>query len=120
MRAKLRAVLLELTKEQKRMATRRTSESARSTQPPTTELPDDKRPARKGAMKPGAPAVTAAPAAAAPVEISPDARRGMIAEAAYLRAEQRGFVPGYELEDWIAAESEVDALLEAEHTRRPQ
>lgn len=102
------------------MATRRTTESARSTQPPAGELPTEKRPVRKGAPKPGAPAASAGPAAAAPVEISPEARRGMIAEAAYLRAERRGFVPGYELEDWIAAESEVDALLEAENTRRPQ
>ena len=30
-----------------------------------------------------------------------------IAVAAYYRAEQRGFEPGHELEDWIAAEKEV-------------
>lgn len=34
-------------------------------------------------------------------------RRAMVAEAAYFRAERRGFVPGHELEDWLAAESEV-------------
>jgi hypothetical protein len=34
-----------------------------------------------------------------------------IAEAAYLRAEQRGFEPGHEIEDWLAAEKEIDALL---------
>lgn len=38
-------------------------------------------------------------------------RRQMIAEAAYLRAERRGFTPGGELEDWLTAEAEVDALL---------
>ena len=27
--------------------------------------------------------------------------------AAYFRAERRGFVPGYEIEDWLAAEAEV-------------
>ncbi|HTW39046.1 MAG TPA: DUF2934 domain-containing protein [Steroidobacteraceae bacterium] len=37
----------------------------------------------------------------------------MIAKAAYLRAERRGFVPGFEDEDWLAAEKEVDALLSA-------
>jgi hypothetical protein len=37
----------------------------------------------------------------------------MIAEAAYFRAEQRGFVPGSELEDWLAAEIEVEDLLAA-------
>ena len=37
----------------------------------------------------------------------------MIAEAAYLRAERRGFDTGHEEEDWLAAEKEVDALLSA-------
>jgi hypothetical protein len=37
----------------------------------------------------------------------------MIAESAYLRAERRGFAPGNEVEDWCAAEREVDALLSA-------
>jgi hypothetical protein len=39
----------------------------------------------------------------------------MIAEGAYLRAERRGFAPGHEQEDWLAAEAEVDALLKARH-----
>ncbi|HUN73968.1 MAG TPA: DUF2934 domain-containing protein [Steroidobacteraceae bacterium] len=62
-------------------------------------------------------AATATRTAAAPapphVSVSADARRGMIAKAAYLRAERRGFVPGFEDEDWLAAEKEVDALLSA-------
>ena len=33
------------------------------------------------------------------------------AEAAFFRAEKRGFSPGHEMEDWLAAESEVDAKL---------
>jgi hypothetical protein len=37
----------------------------------------------------------------------------MIAEGAYLRAERRGFLPGFEEEDWLTAEREVDALLSA-------
>ena len=41
----------------------------------------------------------------------PEQRAALIAEAAYFRAERRGFVPGHETEDWLAAESEVDALL---------
>jgi hypothetical protein len=45
--------------------------------------------------------------------VSEDVRRGMIAEGAYLRAERRGFAPGYEEMDWLAAEAEVDALLKA-------
>ena len=35
-------------------------------------------------------------------------REARIAEAAYWRAEQRGFAPGYELEDWLHAEKEID------------
>ena len=31
---------------------------------------------------------------------------GRIAEAAYYKAMERGFEPGYEMEDWLAAESE--------------
>jgi hypothetical protein len=42
-------------------------------------------------------------------------RLRMIAEAAYFRAEQRGFVPGSELADWLAAEIEVDALFGEEN-----
>jgi hypothetical protein len=33
----------------------------------------------------------------------------MIAQLAYFRAEQRGFAPGGELQDWLDAEAEVDA-----------
>jgi hypothetical protein len=35
----------------------------------------------------------------------------MIAEEAYLRAQRRDFLPGHELEDWLAAEAEVDRRL---------
>jgi len=35
----------------------------------------------------------------------------MIATTAYLRAEQRGFASGHELEDWLQAEAEVDQVL---------
>lgn len=36
----------------------------------------------------------------------------MIAVTAYHKAEQRGFVPGYELTDWLEAEHEVRATLQ--------
>jgi hypothetical protein len=45
-------------------------------------------------------------------------RDRQIAEAAYYRAAARGFVPGDELEDWLAAEREVDARLADEAHRR--
>lgn len=34
----------------------------------------------------------------------------MVSEAAYYQAEKRGFVPGNEMEDWVAAEAEIEAL----------
>ena len=34
-----------------------------------------------------------------------------IAEAAYYRAEQRGFQPGFETDDWLAAEAEISARM---------
>ena len=37
----------------------------------------------------------------------PARRRALIAEAAYYRAERRGFAPGHELEDWLQAEAEL-------------
>jgi len=43
--------------------------------------------------------------------VTPEGRWKMIAEAAFFRAEQRGFEPGGEIADWLAAEMEVDALL---------
>jgi Protein of unknown function (DUF2934) len=58
--------------------------------------------------------------AQANVAVSDELRRAMISEAAYLRAEQRGFASGYELEDWLLAEREVDALLSANHGAAPQ
>jgi hypothetical protein len=31
-----------------------------------------------------------------------------IAEIAYLKAESRGFIPGYEVDDWLASEQEYN------------
>jgi Protein of unknown function (DUF2934) len=40
-----------------------------------------------------------------------DERRIMICEAAYYLAEHRGFEAGHEIEDWLVAESQIDAVL---------
>ena len=37
-----------------------------------------------------------------------DSREARIAEAAYWRAERRGFTPGGEIDDWLEAEKEID------------
>ncbi|HME40328.1 MAG TPA: DUF2934 domain-containing protein [Steroidobacteraceae bacterium] len=44
----------------------------------------------------------------------PENRRACIAAAAYRKAEQRGFAPGHELDDWLAAENDVDQRLAGE------
>lgn len=46
-----------------------------------------------------------------PLVASESERRGMIETAAYLRAEQRNFEAGHEMEDWAAAEAEVNNRL---------
>ena len=79
------------------MATRR------STDPPARHAP---RPSARVRRPPTEPARLA---------LTPEARRAMISEGAYLRAERRGFEPGHETEDWLAAEAEVDALLRVSH-----
>ncbi len=50
-----------------------------------------------------------------PVAVGPTERHHRIAEAAYLRAERRGFPPGCELQDWLEAEADVDKPLTQVH-----
>lgn len=50
--------------------------------------------------------------------VTPEQRYQMICDAAYFRAERRGFIGGSAEQDWIDAEMEVDQLLCA--VRAPQ
>jgi hypothetical protein len=59
----------------------------------------------------GMPDPYASTAALAAELYGEQARHAMIAEAAYFRALRRGFVPGHELDDWLAAEAQVDTAL---------
>lgn len=43
--------------------------------------------------------------------MDPERRTAMISEAAYYFAESRGFEPGHELDDWLAAQEQIDAAL---------
>lgn len=43
--------------------------------------------------------------------VAKEIRHLMIAEAAYYRAEARGFADGYELDDWLEAEAEIDQTI---------
>jgi 4-alpha-glucanotransferase len=46
-----------------------------------------------------------------PAELPPQERREMVAVAAYYLAEQRGFAPGKDVDDWLRAEQYIDAML---------
>ncbi len=100
------------------MATRRPTDTRRTADTPK-EIPKVIKAQEAGATR--APAArTPAPRVTDPAprnrgSISVDARRAMVAQSAYLRAERRGFAPGGEEQDWLAAEAEVDALLKARH-----
>lgn len=67
----------------------------------------------KRAAKPRATATTASKRtrSVADVSVTGEQRKRMIREAAYFRAARRGFAPGDEMADWLAAESEVDGLI---------
>ena len=65
------------------------------------------KPARRKAKPKVRPAMDEAAASG----IDPDIRRQLVAREAYLLAERRGFAPGREFEDWVAAEALVDSRL---------
>ena len=64
------------------------------------------------------PKRSAKPKAATSPDITPEVRRQMIQEAAYLLAEQRGFLQGDPVNDWLVAEKDIDQLL-AERAASP-
>ena len=78
--------------------------AAAAPKPAASKAATRKKTARKAASTRARPA--AAPRSAAE-------REEMVRTAAYFRAERRGFAPGYEWEDWLAAEAEVSALAVA-------
>jgi hypothetical protein len=77
-------------------------------------MPREKSPATQPPRK-RAPRKTSAAASVVSATfgqfVDPEYRAALIAEAAFFRAEKRGFSPGHEVQDWLAAESEVDAKL---------
>jgi len=74
---------------------------------------------KAGSAKAAARARPARPAAvgAGP---SPVEREAMVRTAAYFRAQRRGFQPGYEWEDWLAAEAEVASLMQRPAVTKPR
>lgn len=58
-----------------------------------------------------APAKKSKKAAALMGGVTPEQRYQMICDAAYYRAERRGFIGGNPEQDWVEAELEIDQLL---------
>lgn len=46
-------------------------------------------------------------------------REAMIRDAAYYHSQRRGFAPGHDLEDWLAAEAEIDRISAASQDDLP-
>jgi hypothetical protein len=78
-----------------------------------------KRSAAKSAAGAGAVTTTPRPRRSAPARQAADGatslsapeHHALVAQAAYFRAEARGFAPGRELDDWVAAEAEIRTLI---------
>lgn len=83
---------------------------------PVPRAPKHKAPAGRASQTPPVDTAAARSSAAGAMTdgaafLEPAERRALIAEAAYFRAERRGFEPGHELEDWVAAESDIEHLV---------
>ena len=79
----------------------------------STQIGSTRQAGKLNLNKPEAAKKAPAARAAAPQE-----RHAMIAEAAYYMAERRGFESGHELEDWLVAESQIDAVIAGGAARR--
>ena len=104
--------------------------SKTSTKPKAT-VTTVKKPAAKAAAKPVAPVSkvaaksTVTKPAAAPkratkkastaASVSAEQRKHYVEMAAFYIAERRGFAPGNPMDDWLAAEAEIDRLLAGGH-----
>jgi hypothetical protein len=89
---------------------RRTRRTASATAAPASPRKSPAKPkvAKAKVAKPKAPERNDAATSLTPAE-----RLRMIEMAAFFRAERRGFAPGHEFEDWLAAEAEIAALVPA-------
>jgi hypothetical protein len=76
----------------------------------TAAKPAASKPAT-GAKTPAAKAPKPAAKKSATPVLTPEQRRCYVEVAAYYMAERRGFSGGSEMNDWIAAEAEIDRLL---------
>jgi hypothetical protein len=71
-------------------------------------MPESKATTKKRSRKSTTSKKHLQPASAQDSNASAGEKQQMINEAAYFIAEQRGFTPGSELNDWLYAESQID------------
>ncbi len=86
-----------------------------------------KETAKSGAQKRAAATATAPASRVPPAKpdsgtqgsrpVTQEQRQVMICEAAYYIAEHRGFEPGHDVDDWLAAEQQIDAVLTSSVSR---
>ena len=97
------------------------SESVSTSIPATSKTVKTTKTAKPRAVKPRTAAGTKVAKAKKPTLTSPlsaEERHRLIAERAYLLAEKRGFQGGNSIEDWLAAEAEVDGPVKSKKGRR--
>ena len=87
-------------------------DETRSTRRKTKAVKSEKGPVRRQSAPPAA--LTSGNST-----VTPDERHRMIAEAAYHRAEERGFADGDPLQDWLEAEAQIEIQLRNRGTSRP-
>jgi hypothetical protein len=97
-------------KEGAKPTTKKRAASAPAAAAPAAKVPAGKVPSAKPAAVKSTVVRPRKAVAKAPAPPESD-RILMVAEAAYYRAERRGFAPGSEMEDWLAAEEEIARLL---------
>jgi hypothetical protein len=89
---------------------RRTRRTASATAAPASPR---KSPAKPKATKPKVAKPKAPERNDVATSLTPVERQRMVELAAFFRAERRGFAPGHEFEDWLAAEAEIAVLVPA-------
>ncbi len=98
-------------KTTKKAATKKTAKKAGVTKKAATKKVATKKAVTKKAATKKVAKKKVAASAPTGAPVSAEERYKMIQEAAYYKAESRGFEPGWEQQDWADSEREIDNLL---------
>jgi len=100
-----------MTPDSKKKVAKKTAVKAKESSKAKAARKSTVKPGETKAKKAAKKSSTTSKPQTSSISITSEERWKMIAIAAYHKAEQRGFVPGGELQDWAEAEKEVDELL---------